>query len=121
MNSIHISTARLILNRPDPVDISIWTAKGEVQSWRKVQTARFKSDSSNPRVPDIHAQRHGSIYVVVSLKRNIINRWVNWWHYGVYRRIIMNRWQYGFYIKPAEFFIIKNEIMKLRGFTLYFL
>lgn len=34
MNSIHISTARLILNRPDPVDISIWTAKGEVQTWR---------------------------------------------------------------------------------------
>lgn len=35
MNSIHISTARLILNRPEPVDIRIWTSKGEIQEWRR--------------------------------------------------------------------------------------
>ena len=35
MNSIHISTARLILNRPDPVDIRLWTSKGEIQEWRR--------------------------------------------------------------------------------------
>ena len=29
------STARLILNRPDPVDITLWTSKGEVQSWHR--------------------------------------------------------------------------------------
>ena len=31
MNSIHITTARLILNRPEPVDIRLWTSKGEIK------------------------------------------------------------------------------------------
>ena len=35
MNSIHISTARLILNRPEPVDIRLWTSKGEIQEWKR--------------------------------------------------------------------------------------
>ena len=35
MNAIHISTARLILNRPEPVDIRLWTAKGEIQEWQR--------------------------------------------------------------------------------------
>ena len=37
MNSIHISTARLILNRPEPepVDIRLWTKTGEIQEWRR--------------------------------------------------------------------------------------
>ena len=35
MNSIHISTARLILNRPEPVDIRLWTKSGEIQEWKR--------------------------------------------------------------------------------------
>ena len=35
MNSIHISTARLILNRPEPIDIRLWTSKGEIQEWKR--------------------------------------------------------------------------------------
>jgi hypothetical protein len=35
MNNIHISTARLILNRPEPVDIRLWTSKGEIQEWKR--------------------------------------------------------------------------------------
>lgn len=35
MNSIHITTARLILNRPEPVDIHLWTSKGEIQEWKR--------------------------------------------------------------------------------------
>lgn len=35
MNAIHISTARLILNRPEPVDIRLWTSKGEIQEWHR--------------------------------------------------------------------------------------
>ena len=35
MNSIHITTARLILNRPEPVDIRLWTSKGEIQEWHR--------------------------------------------------------------------------------------
>ena len=30
IQSIHISTARLILNRPDPVDIRLWIHTGEI-------------------------------------------------------------------------------------------
>jgi hypothetical protein len=35
MNNIHISTARLILIRPEPVDIRLWTSKGEIQEWKR--------------------------------------------------------------------------------------
>ena len=41
MNSIHISTARLILNRPDPVDIQLWTSKGEIQEWRRCVCIKY--------------------------------------------------------------------------------
>ncbi len=30
MNSIHITTARAMLNSGDPVDISVWKANGEI-------------------------------------------------------------------------------------------
>jgi hypothetical protein len=35
MNSIHITTARLILNRPEPVDVRLWTKSGEIQEWKR--------------------------------------------------------------------------------------
>lgn len=41
MHSIHISTARLILNRPDPVDIQLWTRSGEIQSWQRCISIRY--------------------------------------------------------------------------------
>ena len=42
MNSIHISTARLMLNRPEPVDIKLWTAKGEVQEWKRCICIKYE-------------------------------------------------------------------------------
>lgn len=52
MQSIHISTARLILNRPEPVDIRLWTRSGEVQTWQRWYdhykgTLKFKLLDSN--------------------------------------------------------------------------
>lgn len=41
MNSIHISTARLILNRPDPVDIRLWTRTGEIQEWHRCISIKY--------------------------------------------------------------------------------
>lgn len=33
-NSIHISVARAMIDSGNPVDISLWTSKGEAQTWR---------------------------------------------------------------------------------------
>ena len=41
MQSIHISTARLILNRPEPVDIRLWTRSGEVQTWQRCISIKY--------------------------------------------------------------------------------
>ena len=41
MNSIHITTARLILNRPEPVDIRLWTKSGEIQEWRRCISIKY--------------------------------------------------------------------------------
>ncbi|MBR5688480.1 MAG: hypothetical protein IKX36_11090 [Prevotella sp.] len=41
MQSIHISTARLILNRPEPVDIRLWTRTGEIQEWRRCISIKY--------------------------------------------------------------------------------
>ena len=41
MQSIHISTARLILNRPKPVDIRLWTRSGEVQTWQRCISIKY--------------------------------------------------------------------------------
>lgn len=35
MNRIHMSTARMMLNSPEPVDIKLWTKSGEIQEWRR--------------------------------------------------------------------------------------
>ena len=41
MQSIHISTARLMLNRPEPVDIRLWTRTGEIQEWRRCVSIKY--------------------------------------------------------------------------------
>ena len=41
MTTIHISTARLMLNRPDPVDIRLWTRSGEIQEWRRCISIKY--------------------------------------------------------------------------------
>ena len=41
MQSIHISTARLILNRREPVDIRLWTRSGEVQTWQRCISIKY--------------------------------------------------------------------------------
>lgn len=41
MNAIHISTARHILNAGDPVDISCWTAKGEIRHYTGAVSLRY--------------------------------------------------------------------------------
>lgn len=41
MTSIHISTARLMLNRPEPVDIRLWTRTGEIQEWRRCISIKY--------------------------------------------------------------------------------
>ena len=41
MQSIHISTARLLLNRPEPLDISLWTRSGEIQSWQRCISIKY--------------------------------------------------------------------------------
>lgn len=41
MNSIHISTARKLLQSPEPLDITLWTKSGEVQHWHRVISLRY--------------------------------------------------------------------------------
>lgn len=41
MNSIHISNARLMLNRSEPVDIKVWTKNGEIQEWKNVVSIKY--------------------------------------------------------------------------------
>ena len=39
--SIHITTARTMLNSGDPVDISVWKANGEILHLRNVISLRY--------------------------------------------------------------------------------
>lgn len=39
--SVHISTARAMLNSGDPVDISVWKADGSILSLRNVVSLRY--------------------------------------------------------------------------------
>ena len=41
MTGIHISTARKMLNAPEPLDIKLWTAKGEIQLWKRCISLRY--------------------------------------------------------------------------------
>lgn len=42
MQSIHISTARVMLNRPEPVDLKLWTRTGEIQEWNNVISIKYE-------------------------------------------------------------------------------
>ena len=42
MQHIHISTARLMLNRPEPVDIKLWTRNGAIQEWKNVICIKYE-------------------------------------------------------------------------------
>ena len=42
MKSIHISTMRIMLNRPEPVDITLWTKSGEIQTWENVISIKYE-------------------------------------------------------------------------------
>lgn len=41
MNSIHINTLREILSHPEPVDLSLFTAKGEIQHYTNCISLRY--------------------------------------------------------------------------------
>jgi hypothetical protein len=40
-NKIHITTMRHMLNSGDPIDISVWTAKGEIQHHHNCVSLRY--------------------------------------------------------------------------------
>ena len=40
-HSIHISTARKLLQSPESLDISLWTKSGEIQHWNRVISLRY--------------------------------------------------------------------------------
>lgn len=42
MQSIHISTARKMLNRPQPMDIRLWTRNGEIQEWKRCISIKYE-------------------------------------------------------------------------------
>ena len=42
MRAVHISTARMMLNRTEPVDIKLWTKKGEIQEWRNCISIKYE-------------------------------------------------------------------------------
>lgn len=42
MRAVHISTARMMLNRPEPVDIKLWTKKGEIQEWKNCISIKYE-------------------------------------------------------------------------------
>ena len=39
--SVHISTLRLMLQSPDPVDLRLWTRSGEIQTWHHCISLRY--------------------------------------------------------------------------------
>lgn len=50
MNSIHINTMREILSHPEPVDISLWTAKGEIQHYHNCISLRYDFRNGTRRI-----------------------------------------------------------------------
>ena len=50
MNAIHINTMREILAHPEPVDISLFTAKGEVQHYRNCISLRYDFRNGTRRI-----------------------------------------------------------------------
>lgn len=49
-NAIHISTLRKMLQAGDPVNISIWTKKGEIQHYRNAVALRYNFYSGTRQV-----------------------------------------------------------------------
>lgn len=41
MNTVHISTARTMLNSGDPVDLSVWRSDGSILELRNVISMRY--------------------------------------------------------------------------------
>ena len=39
--AIHISTMRKMLQSADPVDLVVWTKKGEIQYWNNVVSLKY--------------------------------------------------------------------------------
>lgn len=53
--SIHITTARAILNSGDPVDISVWKANGEIMHLQNCISLRFLCRYSQYKIAHIGA------------------------------------------------------------------
>ena len=41
MNAIHFTTLRAMLKAGDPVDITLWTKSGEIQTWQNCIPLRY--------------------------------------------------------------------------------
>lgn len=64
---IHISTMRKMLQAGEPVDLKLWTSKGEIQEWRNCVplTANFRAGTQRFKLLDsgqIRQARHVLIF-----------------------------------------------------------
>ena len=50
MNSVHINTMREMLSHPEPVDLTIVTAKGEVQHYNNCISLRYDFRNGTRRI-----------------------------------------------------------------------
>ena len=50
MHAIHINTMREMLARPEPVDISLFTSKGEVQHYKNCISLRYDFRNGTRRI-----------------------------------------------------------------------
>lgn len=50
MNAIHINTMREMLAHPEPVDISLFTSKGEVQHYKNCISLRYDFRTGTRRI-----------------------------------------------------------------------
>lgn len=72
--SIHISTMRKMLQAGEPVDLVLWTSKGEIQHWRNCVplSANFYAGTQRFKLLDSNQIRQARLVCIFSINDQIV-------------------------------------------------
>lgn len=75
-NSIHISQARKMLNSRQPVDIRLWTSKGEIQFWSNCISLKYDFYKGIRRVRLLNSREVRTVRDVCIFEINNLNIYI---------------------------------------------
>lgn len=72
--SIHISTMRKMLQAGEPVDLQLWTSKGEIQTWKNAipLTQNFYAGTQRFRLRDSGQVRQARLVCIFSINDMVV-------------------------------------------------